>query len=159
MKSLKKMMGGLCLMCAVAGCSTPAAKDATTSETNTKDGKNAVIENILTRRSIRKYLPQAVNRDTMQIILNCGINAGLRIAGRQHDAVGMVHGHRLVLPGRTGTLHDRLARRCGVPEETGLPRGLQTAVLHCLRLSRRNACRQAAQRCQGKVHRLTHRYL
>ena len=75
MKSLKKMMGGLCLMCAVAGCSTPAAKDATTSETNTKDGKNAVIENILTRRSIRKYLPQAVNRDTMQIILNCGINA------------------------------------------------------------------------------------
>ncbi len=75
MKSLKKMMGGLCLMCAVAGCSAPAAKDATTSETNTKDGKNAVIENILTRRSIRKYLPQAVNRDTMQIILNCGINA------------------------------------------------------------------------------------
>lgn len=75
MKNLKKMMGGLCLMCAVAGCSTPAAKDATTSETNTKDGKNAVIENILSRRSIRKYLPQAVNRDTMQIILNCGINA------------------------------------------------------------------------------------
>ena len=75
MKSLKKMMGGLCLMCAVAGCSAPAAKDATTSETNTKDGTNAVIENILTRRSIRKYLPQAVNRDTMQIILNCGINA------------------------------------------------------------------------------------
>ena len=62
-------------MCAVAGCSAPAAKDATTSETNTKDGTNAVIENILTRRSIRKYLPQAVNRDTMQIILNCGINA------------------------------------------------------------------------------------
>lgn len=62
-------------MCAVAGCSAPAAKDATTSETNTKDGKNAVIENILSRRSIRKYLPQAVNRDTMQIILNCGINA------------------------------------------------------------------------------------
>ena len=75
MKSLKKMMGGLCLMCAVAGCSAPAAKDATTSETNTKDGTNAVIENILSRRSIRKYLPQAVNRDTMQIILNCGINA------------------------------------------------------------------------------------
>lgn len=62
-------------MCAVAGCSAPAAKDATTSETNTKDGTNAVIENILSRRSIRKYLPQAVNRDTMQIILNCGINA------------------------------------------------------------------------------------
>ena len=29
----------------------------------------------MSRRSIRKYKPQAVNRDTMQIILNCGINA------------------------------------------------------------------------------------
>ena len=29
----------------------------------------------MTRRSVRKYQPQAVNRDTMQIILECGINA------------------------------------------------------------------------------------
>lgn len=36
---------------------------------------NQVIETIMARRSIRKYKPQAVNRDTMQIILNCGINA------------------------------------------------------------------------------------
>ena len=37
--------------------------------------ENAVIENMMSRRSIRKYKPQAVNRDTMQIILNRGINA------------------------------------------------------------------------------------
>jgi nitroreductase len=36
---------------------------------------NAVIETIMTRRSVRKYQPQAVNRDTMQIIVECGINA------------------------------------------------------------------------------------
>lgn len=29
----------------------------------------------MARRSVRKYLPQPVNRDTMQVILNCGINA------------------------------------------------------------------------------------
>ena len=34
-----------------------------------------VIDNMMTRRSIRKYKPQPVGRDTMQIILNCGINA------------------------------------------------------------------------------------
>ena len=34
-----------------------------------------VIDNIMTRRSIRQYKPQAVGRDTMHIILNCGINA------------------------------------------------------------------------------------
>lgn len=36
---------------------------------------NSVIENILSRRSIRKYLPQAVDQETMKIILDCGINA------------------------------------------------------------------------------------
>ena len=77
MKRLKGMIGGLCLMCAaLAGCSAPAAqKDAATSDASTEKGTNTVIENILSRRSIRKYLPQAVNRDTMQVILNCGINA------------------------------------------------------------------------------------
>ncbi len=44
-------------------------------ETKTDDGKNAVIETIMTRRSVRKYQPQAVNRDTMQTIVECGINA------------------------------------------------------------------------------------
>ena len=34
-----------------------------------------VMENMLSRRSIRKYKPQAVNRDTMHTILNCGIQA------------------------------------------------------------------------------------
>ena len=36
---------------------------------------NQVIETIMARRSIRQYKPQPVGRDTMQIILNCGINA------------------------------------------------------------------------------------
>lgn len=36
---------------------------------------NTVIETIMTRRSIRDYLPQPVGRDTMEVIVNCGINA------------------------------------------------------------------------------------
>lgn len=39
------------------------------------NGENAVIETIMSRRSVRDYLPQAVNRDTMNIIAKCGINA------------------------------------------------------------------------------------
>ena len=35
----------------------------------------AVIENIMSRRSIRKYKQQPVARDTMKLILECGINA------------------------------------------------------------------------------------
>lgn len=39
------------------------------------DGGNAVIENIMARRSIRRYKQQPVARDTMKVILECGINA------------------------------------------------------------------------------------
>ena len=40
----------------------------------TTDG-NQVIETIMSRRSIRQYRPVAVSRDTLQTILECGINA------------------------------------------------------------------------------------
>lgn len=41
----------------------------------TDNGKNIVVETIMSRRSIRDYKPEAVNRDTMNIIAKCGINA------------------------------------------------------------------------------------
>lgn len=37
--------------------------------------ENQVIETIMARRSIRKYKPEAVDRETMAQILDCGINA------------------------------------------------------------------------------------
>lgn len=37
--------------------------------------KNSVIETIMARRSIRKYKPETVDRETMKKILECGINA------------------------------------------------------------------------------------
>lgn len=72
MKSLKWMLAGTCLLLC-CGCSTQVKKESSKKVENGKE--NAVIETIMSRRSIRKYTPQSVNRDTMQIILNCGINA------------------------------------------------------------------------------------
>lgn len=43
-------------------------------ETVMKEG-NPVIENIMARRSIRKYKAEPVSRETMDTILMCGINA------------------------------------------------------------------------------------
>ena len=40
-----------------------------------ENAMNPVIENIMSRRSIRKYKPEPVKRETMDFILNCGINA------------------------------------------------------------------------------------
>ncbi len=51
------------------------AKQAQPAAGNEADSTNQVIETIMARRSVRKYLPRSVNRDTMQVILDCGINA------------------------------------------------------------------------------------
>ena len=44
-------------------------------EQTTETMENAVIENIMARRSIRKYKAEPVDRETMMKILECGINA------------------------------------------------------------------------------------
>lgn len=48
---------------------------ASCAQTAQTDYGNQVIETIMARRSIRQYKPVAVSRDTLQTILECGINA------------------------------------------------------------------------------------
>ena len=66
MKALHIIFAGLCL--------TMAAACSQQNNAQTDEG-NAVIGNIMSRRSIRAYKPCTVARDTMQTILECGINA------------------------------------------------------------------------------------
>lgn len=75
MKALKEIIGGLCLCAAMGSCAPAAQETASGTDTISVDVTSAVKENIMTRRSIRKYKPQPVPRDTMQTILECGINA------------------------------------------------------------------------------------
>lgn len=44
-------------------------------EQTVMEDKNEVIENIMARRSIRKYQNKPVSRDTLNKIMECGINA------------------------------------------------------------------------------------
>lgn len=71
MKTLS-MLFALLSIATWCSCGQPA--DSTESNT-TADTTNQVVETIMARRSIRQYKPQAVNRDTLQLILKCGINA------------------------------------------------------------------------------------
>lgn len=66
------MLGAGLLCLSSCGGQTQQSQPAAANEA---DSTNQVIETIMARRSVRKYLPQPVNRDTMQVILNCGINA------------------------------------------------------------------------------------
>ncbi len=60
------ILAGLCALAAVSCCRQSA---------RTAGEDNAVIENIMARRSIRKYKAEPVARETMEKILECGINA------------------------------------------------------------------------------------
>lgn len=68
MKTLSSiLMGGLFVLCS---CGQPAQKECVKEE-----GTNAVVEAIMARRSIRKYTDQPVEREKLQLIMDCGINA------------------------------------------------------------------------------------
>lgn len=67
MKTLSIIAASLCLTAAVACTGQQGAA--------TEELENAVIENIMSRRSIRKYKEGPVARETMKTILECGINA------------------------------------------------------------------------------------
>ncbi len=70
--TMKKSIVTLGLLgCMLAGCQNKQ-QETTTMCTQQE---NQVIATIMERRSIRKYKPQPVEREKMDIILKCGINA------------------------------------------------------------------------------------
>lgn len=74
MKNLKQTTFAVLLLPLMA-CGGGAQQQAP-AETSVQDSlKNQVVETIMTRRSIRQYKPQAVEREKMQTIVECGINA------------------------------------------------------------------------------------
>lgn len=64
MKIFHLILAGICLSAAVASAQEPQ-----------QPVENGTIETIMARRSIRKYKNVPVSRDTLDIILECGINA------------------------------------------------------------------------------------
>lgn len=74
MRNLKQTAFAVLLLLLMA-CGGGAQQQAP-AETPVQDSlKNQVVETIMTRRSVRQYKPQAVEREKMQTIVECGINA------------------------------------------------------------------------------------
>lgn len=60
----------------IAACiGTIAAVSCSQTEQKRVDMENNVIEAILTRRTIRKYKPEPVNREVLEKIIECGVYA------------------------------------------------------------------------------------
>lgn len=79
MKHLPLAFSSLVLLATSVGCNSgnvnPIAENNSSVSSDSIGITNTVIETILSRRSIRNYLPQPVGRDTMEVIVKCGINA------------------------------------------------------------------------------------
>lgn len=65
---------GIAAIAAILG-SCGQAKQEETASVNDGHQENAVIETIMSRRSVRAYEERTVPRDTMALIAECGINA------------------------------------------------------------------------------------
>lgn len=70
----RSLLWGFALGLTVATLGCAPQRPAEKTETVPAD-RNEVIETIRSRRSIRQYEARAVNRDTMQLILDCGMQA------------------------------------------------------------------------------------
>lgn len=72
MKKTLTFLSALFIGAILCSCSQ---QQETKENVNGMKEKNAVIENIMSRRSIRKYKNEVVPRETLETILECGINA------------------------------------------------------------------------------------
>ncbi len=76
MKLYKSIVAAMCIAGIMTGCSQSASNQSSPESTATAvDTGKVVVENIMARRSVRQYKDYPVGRDTMQILLDCGINA------------------------------------------------------------------------------------
>lgn len=73
MKLMKTFLVGCLSLVTMTSC-VGNANEQTTKDCCT-EGKNMVIENIMARRSIRKYKSEIVSREILDQIMECGINA------------------------------------------------------------------------------------
>ncbi len=74
MNLFAKTFSSLLLGASFISCGQTTENSAPTQDSG-NDAASAVIENIMSRRSIRKYTDAPVSRELLDTILNCGINA------------------------------------------------------------------------------------
>lgn len=105
--------------CSAVLCSCGPSPDGRTVETESRTTSDAVIETIHSRRSIRRYKPVRVGRDTLQRILECGIWAP-NGQGRESWQIRVADNPRLLaeLDSLYGTASNRGKEASATPRPT-----------------------------------------
>ena len=69
---MKKIILLVLLFSAIVSCNS---QENTNAQNNVPNKSDVVVDNILSRRSIRKYQSQQIGKDSIDIIMKCAINA------------------------------------------------------------------------------------
>ena len=72
---MKKLIIALLAIVMIVGVSSFTSESSTDNAQAEASVSEVVVNNIMARRSIRKYKDQAVPRDILDKIIECGINA------------------------------------------------------------------------------------
>jgi nitroreductase len=75
MKKFYSLLMGVAMTAALSACGAPSTTAANDETAQADSTKNPVIETIMARRSVRKYKEQPVEREKLELIAECGINA------------------------------------------------------------------------------------
>ncbi|MBQ5618749.1 MAG: nitroreductase family protein, partial [Alistipes sp.] len=78
---MKKILMAAAIYLMAVSCGTPTQSP----EQNVANDKNEVIETILTRRSIRAYKDQAVPKELLDQVLECGVYAANAVNAQQWE--------------------------------------------------------------------------
>lgn len=74
MKTLTKLFSIACML-AMMGCSQQSEAQQKTDVATSEQNGNVVVETIMARRSVRKYADKPVEREKLELLVKCGINA------------------------------------------------------------------------------------
>lgn len=75
MNYIVKTAMAMCVAACFASCGEPADRPDAAANDRNQDRSEAVVDNIMSRRSIRRYADRQVPRDVLDKIIECGINA------------------------------------------------------------------------------------
>lgn len=89
---MKKVLSLAAAALMLVSCNQPVATEPQAEEVNTSD---VVTEVLMSRRSIRKYKDQAIDRKTLKEIMKCGINAPNGM-GKQYYEVRVIDSPELI---------------------------------------------------------------
>lgn len=75
MNYIVKTAMAMCVAACFASCGESADRPDAAAKDQNQDRSEAVVDNIMSRRSIRRYADRQVPRDVLDKIIECGINA------------------------------------------------------------------------------------